>query len=94
MRFMVMIEMTGDFDDDFMALVREDTAYSDRLRSSGIQEGIYMRSDYRLCWTVFHASSRAGLQAVLEGFPLYSRLRYEVHELAEEHEEMEQKSSP
>ena len=94
MRFMVMIQMTGDFDDDFMALVEADTAYSDRLRSSGIQEGLYMRADFRLCWTVFHAASRADLQAILEAFPLYAKLRYEVHELVEERDEMEQMRNP
>lgn len=87
MRFMVMIHMTGDFDDDFMALVQQDTEYSDKLRASGIQQDILMRADYRLCWTVFHAASRAELQSILEAFPLYTKLRYEVHELVEEHDE-------
>lgn len=85
---MVMIHMTGDFDEDFMALVQQDTEYSDRLRVSGIQEAIHMRADYRLCWTVFNAASRDELQPILEGFPLYTKLRYEVYELVEEQGEM------
>ena len=84
MQFMVVIDMVGEFDEDFMALVAEDTAYSDRLRAEGIQGEIIMRDDLRRCWSVFTTDSREELDKILEGFPLYHKLRYEVHPLWQE----------
>lgn len=87
---MVIIQMTGDFDEEFMAVVPDDTAHAERLRSQGVLQHLYMRNDYRLCWAVFHAASTEELQSILESFPLYKKLRYEVHEIAEEREETPQ----
>lgn len=84
MRFLVVINMKGEFDADFMARVADDTAYSDRLRAEGIQEEIMMRDDLLKCWSVFNADSHEELQKILEGFPLYDRLEYEVHQLWDE----------
>ncbi len=81
MKFMVIVHMKGDFDDELMALVESDTKYADTLKEQGILKEIHMQSDYRRCWCIYEVQDRDELEKIIRKFPLYDKLSYEIYEL-------------